>query len=154
MIRPAPHPRRGFVLQAALDATVRALETRDFALYLRHNAVPFVLVSDRATVILASEDDLRTNFEDFADLLAGAPGARMTRHVVAEQAVGRCLVQTHVRTEVRHDGRHLVDPFATDIGWRLVDNMWKSVIAANPVRSRHWAAAYLDRLGQEGEGAR
>ena len=117
------------IYQANIDGMSRALLTGDIDLMLRHVAVPGVMITRDAEVVLRTVADWQDTMRRFADHMAGIGAETCHRTCVRAKYLGGrgdTSVGLH-RTHFQRGTEDWADPFLNQMMLIPIDGQWKSV---------------------------
>ncbi len=127
------------ILQSWLDEVGRAVMDGDFAAYARHVVLPFANVNPVATLIVATEAELRAGFEVFVDMLRHQRVTDYIRLVSEAHTIGETMIAGSYVTNFLANGHRVVPPFTSTVVLRRnEDGLWQAATIANPLLAAAW----------------
>jgi hypothetical protein len=127
------------ILQSWLDEVGQAVMDGDFAAYARHVVLPFANVNPVATLIVATEAELRTGFDVFVDMLRTQRVTDYIRLVSEAHTIGEQMIAGSYVTNLLSDGKRIAPPFTSTVVLRRAQGgFWQAATIANPLMSPAW----------------
>jgi hypothetical protein len=127
------------ILQSWLDEVGQAVMDGDFAAYARHVGLPFANVNPVATLIVATETDLRAGFDVFVDMLRHQRVTDYIRLVSDAHTIGETMIAGSYVTNFLANGHRVVPPFTSTVVLRRnEDGLWQAATIANPLLAASW----------------
>jgi len=124
--------------QSYLDQRARACMAGDFDSFAAGVALPFCLLTETASLIVETREDLRLGFEDFCRTLASQKITNLI--ILAEGAVhlGETLIAGRYVTHLLSHANRAVPPYRSQMVLRLVDGQWQAASIANSMTNNRW----------------
>ncbi len=140
------------VLPSVLDETGTAVPVGDWDTYRNPVDLPFTLITETATTVVATEDDLRKGLDSFYHMLRFQ---MVTQDIqLAESAVAPSdmplpgLYDSHFTA----GSQRITPPFRSAMAPRPTGNGWQGVAITNPLSNMQWPIQ-VPRVDQPLKGA-
>jgi hypothetical protein len=148
--------------QTNLDAVSQALWDRDLAQILRHIALPNMMLTEDAELVISSADEMQivaTEFRDHLDRLGADAYVRICRQAAFVPGSRTMIMGMH-DTFILRDGVPVIAPLKNRMTLLLIDGCWRGarleVETRNtdcPILSPDLAAAQRRELQRLGAGS-
>lgn len=126
------------VFQAHLDKVSEALLKDDFDAYFAVCCVPLVLITERTTKMISTEEEYRFGFENYAGLLKSQHATDLIRLAHDVEQLSPELMSGRYETHVLSGGKRIYGPFRSSMALRLEGETWKAAVILSPVHGAHW----------------
>ena len=124
--------------QDYLDQRARACMAGDFDSFAAGVALPFCLLTETASLMVETRDDLRLGFDDFCRTLDLQKVTDMV--ILAEGAVHLSdgLIAGRYVTHLLSNAHRAVPPYRSQMVLRLIEGQWRAVSIANSMTNSRW----------------
>jgi hypothetical protein len=127
------------ILQSWLDEVGAAVLAGDFDAYARHVVLPFASITPETTLIVSTEQALRTGFDVFVDMLRHQRVSDYIRLVSEAHTVGERMIAGSYVTNLLAEGQRIAPPFTSTIVLRRSDaGPWQAATIAAPLLAPQW----------------
>lgn len=136
------------ILQAYLDEVGDACLRDDWETYVAAVELPFILMTQAATICISTQDELRIGFDAFCATLKHQ---RVTDHIrLAESAVDldQGLISGRYTTHLLSGSHRIIPPYRSSITLRLAGNHWRAASISNDLVNTHWPL-HLPQVGED-----
>ena len=140
------------LLQSYLDEIGAAVLVGDWDTYRNHVALPFTLITEAATLVVTTEDDLRKGFDSFHEMLKFQKVTQYIRLADSAAALGDTLITGRYVSHFMAGSHRIIPPFRSTLTLRLVGNTWRGVAIANSLSNMQWPIQ-VPRVDQPLKGA-
>lgn len=124
--------------QALLDEITGAVMADDFDRYLRHTAVPFVIVSPSGTRVLDGVEKLRLGFDRAVEMYRALKVTDVVRRLKEQHPVGSSLMALHYEVHVLRGADRLYPPYPQASVARREGEGWKVGMLACSLLNEEW----------------
>jgi hypothetical protein len=131
------------IMQGYLDDLSAAVLTGDWETYRRHVALPFTLVTETATLIVDTEENLRAGFDSFHNMLQFQRVTQYIRLVETAVELGEGLISGRYTSHVIAGAYRIVPPFTSTTTLRLTGNTWRAVSITSAISNMQWPVNLL-----------
>lgn len=126
------------VLQGWLDEVGAATLAGDWDTYAAHVALPFHLITETSSMVVATEGELRQGFEQFRDTLAHMRITDYLRLADSAVEISPELVSGRYITHLMSGAHRVVPPFRSQATLRLDGGRWRAASIVNALRNTQW----------------
>lgn len=124
--------------QSYLDEIGNAVLAGDWDTYRAHVELPFTLITETATIVVATEEDLRKGFDSFHDMLKFQKITQYIRLADSAVALGDTLISTRYVSHFIAGSHRIIPPFRSTMTLRLVGNRWRAIAITNSISNMQW----------------
>lgn len=140
------------LVQSYLDEIGTAVLVGDWDTYRNHVELPFTLITETATMVVASEEDLRKGFDSFHDMLKFQKVTQYIRLADSAVALSDTLISGRYVSHFMAGSHRIVPPFRSTMTLRLIGNSWRAVAITNSLSNMQWPIQ-VPRVDQPLKGA-
>ena len=140
------------LMQSYLDEIGSAVLLGDWDAYRNHVALPFTLITETATLRVATEDDLRKGFDSFHEMLKFQKVTQYVRLADSAEALSDTLISGRYVSHFIAGSHRIIPPFRSTITLRLIGNTWRAVAITNSISNMQWPIQ-VPRVDQPLKGA-
>ena len=126
------------ILQDYLDTLSRASLEGDWNTYRRYVGLPFVLVTDTATLTVSTEDMLRGGFDEFTAMLRALQVTDYIRLAEDGRMLSDDLLAGFYVSHLLSKSVRVLPPFRSQITLRRVDGIWLCAAITNALSNARW----------------
>ena len=126
------------ILQTYLDTMGASVLQDDWTTYRRGVALPFHLVTEDASIVVADEDKLRMGFDSFVQTLNLHGITDYIRLAESITQIDDEMISGSYVTHMLKDGKRVVPPFKSQITLRRVDGVWQGASISNSLKNARW----------------
>ncbi|MBD3764887.1 MAG: hypothetical protein IE927_09170 [Rhodobacterales bacterium] len=126
------------ILQRWLDDMSAAVLRGDWDVYRHHVALPFHLVTEQASLVIVTEDELRPGFDNFH---RGLQVRRVTDYLrLADSAMllDHGLLSGHYISHILSGGQRILPPFRSQITVRRQGGPWRAATITTSLNTSRW----------------
>lgn len=140
------------LLQSYLDEIGNAVLLGDWDTYRNHVTLPFTLITETATMVVETEDDLRKGFDSFHDMLTFQKVTQYIRLADSAVALSDTLISGRYVSHFMAGSHRIIPPFRSTMTLRLIGNSWRAVAITNSISNMQWPIQ-VPRVDQPLKGA-
>jgi hypothetical protein len=140
------------LVQSYLDEIGAAVLTGDWDTYRNHVDLPFTLITENATMAVATEEDLRKGFDSFHDMLKFQKITQYIRLADSAVALSDTLISGRYVSHFIAGTHRIIPPFRSTMTLRLIGNSWRAVAITNSISNMQWPIQ-VPRVDQPLKGA-
>jgi hypothetical protein len=126
------------LVQSYLDEIGNAVLVGDWATYRNHVILPFTLITETATIVVTTEEDLRAGFDSFHAMLQFQRITQYIRLVETAVDLSDTLISGRYVSHFMAGAHRIVPPFRSTMTLRLVGNSWRAVAIVNSISNMQW----------------
>lgn len=126
------------ILQDYLDKVGQASLNGDWDTYHRSVSLPFVLITDTATLTVSTEDMLRAGFDEFTAMLRALRVTHYVRLAEDGRMLSDDLLSGSYVSHLLSDHVRVIPPFRSQITLRRTDGSWCCVAITNALSNARW----------------
>lgn len=140
------------LVQSYLDEIGTAVLVGDWDTYRTHVGLPFTLITENATIVVATEEDLRKGFDSFHHMLMFQKVTQYIRLADSAVSLSDTLISGRYVSHFIAGSHRILPPFRSTITLRLIGNTWRAVAITNSISNMQWPIQ-VPRVDQPLKGA-
>lgn len=125
-------------VQTYLDEVAACVMANDFSGYAARISLPFFLLTESASLVVTTTDDLRAGFDDFQGTLRLQHVTDMIRLADSAAALGANLISGSYATHLLSSAHRAVSPFRSQIILRRAQGIWRAAAITNSLCNQRW----------------
>lgn len=125
-------------LQTYLDEVGATVMNDDWDGYFARVCLPFHLVTQTASMIIATEDDLRAGFDTFVQTLRIRHVTDYIRLAEDSVQVDESLISGRYVSHIMAGSHRIVPPFRSQITLRRDNGIWRGTSITNTLANSRW----------------
>ena len=129
------------VMQSWLDEAGNATLVGDWDTYRACVVLPFHLITEKATMVVDTEDVLRRGFDEFRQNLAIMRVTDYIRLGESAAEIGPDLIAGRYVTHLMSNAHRIVPPFRSHVTLRRQGNRWCAASIVNALSNTQWPIA-------------
>jgi hypothetical protein len=126
------------LLQTWLDDMGAAVLAGDWPGYAARVCLPFHLITDAASLVVATEQELRQGFDTFLTMLRAEQITDYIRLADSAVQINRRLISGRYTTHLMAGGNRVVPPFRSQITLRQEAGVWRAASISNALTNSSW----------------
>ena len=126
------------IVQDYLDWMGAAVMAGDYPTYRRGVAMPFNLVTDAATLTIETEDQLRSGFDTYCQMLQVNRVTDLVRIAERAEALSDLLITGCYDTNILSDAKRIVPQLRSQMTLRCGEDGWRAVSISSGIANPRW----------------
>jgi hypothetical protein len=126
------------IFQGYLDEMSAIVMAGDFVAYADRVALPFHMLTESASFVIGTRDELRIGFDDFRQTLQIQQVTDLIRLADGATMLGEALISGRYVTHLLAHANRVVPPFRSQMILRLQSGTWCAVSIANALTNDQW----------------
>lgn len=126
------------IMQSYLDELSTAVLVGDWDTYRSHVAMPFTLITETATLVVDTEENLRAGFDNFHNMLKFQKVTHYIRLVDTAVELGDMLISGRYTSHVMAGAHRIIPPFRSNMTLRLNGNRWSAAAITSSISNMQW----------------
>lgn len=126
------------IFQTYLDEMSEFMLLGNFEGYASKVAMPFHYLTENASFVISTQDDLRAGFDSFYQTLATQRVSEFIRLAEGATMLGESLVSGRYVTHLLAKGQRVVPPYRSQMILRCEAGVWRAVSIASALSNDRW----------------
>ncbi len=126
------------IMQSYLDDLSTAVLVGDWETYRNHVTIPFTLVTETATLVVDTEENLLAGFDAFHKMLQFQKVTQYIRLVDTAVDLGDTLISGRYTSHVISGAHRIIPPFRSTMTLRLMGNRWCAAAITSSISNMQW----------------
>jgi len=126
------------VFQKHLDDVSETLMRDNFDRYMTLVSVPLVVITEKATTVVATIDQFRLGFESYAGMLRTEKATDLIRLAQSVTEYGPTLITGRLETNILRSGQRIYGPFQSNMSLKCEAGRWLVNCVISPVHAEKW----------------
>jgi hypothetical protein len=124
--------------QTYLDEMSAFVMAGDFDAYAQRVSLPFHMLTENASFVIATRDDLQAGFDDFTQTLRLQHVTDLVRLAEGAVLLGEALIAGRYITHILSNANRVVPPFRSQMILRRQGETWRAASIANALTNDQW----------------
>lgn len=136
--------------QRWLDRVAAAFFENSFEVYRDAVILPLTVTTQKATMIVETEAELRQGFDAWADMLKAQQATDMIRTARSVEMMDDAMMFGVYDTEILAGARRVITPFTSFMLLRREDDVWRAATVTSGMSNESWPIT-VPKTGMNGQ---